>query len=534
MASTVIIRSGAGRGRRRRKPTRETPAIVQGSPVLQAGAVHIVDTFAFGAKSPEEILGEKLHGTSLEDLKEIGDLLKGLRPGMTIRGLGGVEFPEEILDSLRPGSLTLGGDRGAELEQRLEQVLPGLKVGSLAIPGIEIPEEALEKLRKVWPITIRDAGLQKLEQVLSSLRPGSPTIGIEKPASKSSKTPPGTQEIIDAYLPYMEDGGAAEGYLKVRARKLRFFARQHPRLPDDPEVIRRYLRQFKTANVPTRQDQWKALAALYRFATKTYGIPNPMLDVDKPHFKKKPGKRLSRDQAKRFLSVVETDLEWSLVTCYFGLRLRRIEAERLLSEEIKSDYITVVGGKERGEELPLLPLFKDMLDKVENHGPNGRHFPIKADTMAYHIERIGRRAGFEVTPHMLRNTAAALWYYYGGDKSSNRMLLRHSTDDMTDHYSNEFLDELRAKDERHNPMLNLMRELGLAPSEYDRLKTRGDKLAYPNTGSVLVTDPAQLLPQLLDQLIALGQLAHELRHVLGGNGHRPEELKEIIQSTKPI
>jgi len=35
------------------------------------------------------------------------------------------------------------------------------------------------------------------------------------------------------------------------------------------------------------------------------------------------------------------------------------------------------------------------------------------------------------------------------------------------------------------------------------------------------------LPQLLDQLIALGDLAREVSHALGGNGHRAEKLTEI-------
>ena len=42
------------------------------------------------------------------------------------------------------------------------------------------------------------------------------------------------------------------------------------------------------------------------------------------------------------------------------------------------------------------------------------------------------------------------------------------------------------------------------------------------------TSPAEL-PELLDQVIALGERARELKHALGGNGHRSEQLKEIRQ-----
>ena len=42
-------------------------------------------------------------------------------------------------------------------------------------------------------------------------------------------------------------------------------------------------------------------------------------------------------------------------------------------------------------------------------------------------------------------------------------------------------------------------------------------------------DPAELLPQFLDQLIALGQTAQQLCHALGGNGHRPGKISEVIK-----
>jgi len=38
-----------------------------------------------------------------------------------------------------------------------------------------------------------------------------------------------------------------------------------------------------------------------------------------------------------------------------------------------------------------------------------------------------------------------------------------------------------------------------------------------------------LLPELLDRLVVLGQLAEQLSHALGGNGHRPEKAAKLIQ-----
>lgn len=319
-----------------------------------------------------------------------------------------------------------------------------------------------------WDIPAGEVPVNKefTEKFVSDLIEGILTRQQHLKPSAPSLKPISTNEVIDVHLTNKADGGAAEGYLKVQRRKLQHFALRHPQLPSSPDVIREYLRLFKTSDVPTRQDKWMALSMLYKFAVQTYGIENPMLKVDKPHFKRRPGQRLSRAQARSFINTVSSDLEWALVTCFFGLRFRRVEAERLCFSDIKDDYL-IINGKERIEELPLMPIFRKMLMKLwHKHGANNAVFGQQADTLAYHIGRIFERAeieGVRGSPHTLRNTSGALWSTYGGDWTSNRQLLRHSARMMTDHYAALTIDELRDKDERYNPMLNLMRELGLAP-----------------------------------------------------------------------
>ncbi len=456
---------------------------LNGRESLQRKAAIYDQLLITNGKSLEEILGTFRPG-SLEDIFRLGsppieeakieELLQDISRlrSLAIKRAGGIELPEEVLDSLRPGS-----------------VIEVKESGAIEVKGPCRPLKE-ERLKKAWPITIGDTGLEQLRQ-LNKDEVAALILAIRAEGSKPAESLPSTQEVIDAYLTRMEDAGAAKGYLSVRARKLRFFARQYPRLPTDPGVIRVYLRQFKTADVPTRQDNWKALSALYKFASDTYDMPNPIKNkVDKPRFKKKPGQRLSRDQAKIFLAAVETDLEWALVTCYFGLRFRRVEAERLHFGDIKSDYL-VVYGKERTEELPLLPIFGDILLKLQNdRGPSDPVFPIKADTLAYHIKKIFKRAGIEgvrASPHTL-----------------------------------------------NNPMLNLMRELDLVAPQFELIKPYQNTTGVRETEAAVstyqaTTDPAQMLPELLDQMIAVGETARQVSQALGGNGHRPEQLKEIIE-----
>jgi len=52
-----------------------------------------------------------------------------------------------------------------------------------------------------------------------------------------------------------------------------------------------------------------------------------------------------------------------------------------------------------------------------------------------------------------------------------------------------------------------------------------------HTATVLLTEgePDELLMQLLDQVLALGETARQIKEALGHNGDRPEKAKELIE-----
>ncbi|GAI93327.1 unnamed protein product, partial [marine sediment metagenome] len=83
--------------------------------------------------------------------------------------------------------------------------------------------------------------LQEVEEILEGLRPGvtitveeSGAIRIEESGRRPSQPPPGTQDAVAAYLTRMEDGGAAEGYVKVRARSCGFLPGSTPSCQPTP------------------------------------------------------------------------------------------------------------------------------------------------------------------------------------------------------------------------------------------------------------------------------------------------------------
>ena len=47
--------------------------------------------------------------------------------------------------------------------------------------------------------------------------------------------------------------------------------------------------------------------------------------------------------------------------------------------------------------------------------------------------------------------------------------------------------------------------------------------------STLESDPLKLLSRLLDQLIALGQTAQQIRRAFDNNGHHPDEVADLLK-----
>ena len=65
-----------------------------------------------------------------------------------------------------------------------------------------------------------------------------------------------------------------------------------------------------------------------------------------------------------------------------------------------------------------------------------------------------------------------------------------------------------------------------------QVRTLSDTSAYFKqfaSGCGQLDDPAQLLPELLEKLVALGDLAKQVSRALGGNGHRASEVERLMQ-----
>lgn len=280
-----------------------------------------------------------------------------------------------------------------------------------------------------------------------------------------------TVEVIDKFL-------AAKSLhvkpvsLKSYQLNLGTFARHYPILPTEPEPIEQYLGRYSSGNTGINNID-TVLRLFYRFAHERLGLSNPMNKIERPKGKAKPPEHITIMQAQALLNAIQTDRERGLVYCLLGLGLRLSEVRRLRLVDIGEDTI-LIHGKERDEPMPLLSEIKDVLLKLaEGKRPNDPVFtgrgskPLSDGMIQVIIRDLFKRAGIKgvrSSPHTLRHSRGVISDIAGIDTYSSRRLLRHADTQMTDRYSALNLNELRAKEEKYNPLRVLARyELSKRP-----------------------------------------------------------------------
>ena len=472
-------------------------------------------------------------------LKEAREYIEQLRPGSLedIFRSGSLEIPEKAVDEL----VELMRSRPRSLDIILEK--PSKPSRSLK----ESPEEAVERLRKAWPLTIEDAGLEQLGKPGMAIKVGDlGAVQVLEPESRTSGSPLSTQEVIDKFLaskrPYIKPIS-----LKSYELNLRTFARHYSILPTEPEPIEQYLGHYSIENTGINNID-SLLRLLYDFASKRLGLPNPMKKIKRVKGKAKPPQHLTMSQALALLDAIQGNREEGLVYCLLGLGLRLSEVRRLKVADIGEDTI-LVHGKERTEPMPLIPEIRNSLLKlakgkhlcepifsgraksqektryneraIDDEKPTGverNGQPLSDSMIQLIIKRLFQRAGItgvRPSPHTLRHSRGVISDIAGLDDYSSRRLLRHADTQMTDRYSALNLEELRAKEEQYNPLRVLARQN----------QQLGKRPYFAQSTAAVDTN----LINLIDNVIALGEAAKELKRGLGGNGHWPEQLKEIAK-----
>jgi len=239
--------------------------------------------------------------------------------------------------------------------------------------------------------------------------------------------PPSTQEVVRRFLTSKRATNLAEASLKTYTQDYKPFIRKFSSLPTTAEEVEDYLQPFPP---PSRRQQYNRLNALYRFASKRYGLPNPLLDIAKPRVKGKPQRVLFPEDAKRVEANLKDDIERVIFTLGYGMGWRSGEIRRATLGDIGTDTM-VVHGKERDEAVSLIPEIRDCLlalgDGQEPDSPliRGQRGALTKNGIWEKVKKMLERVGVDGSPHSLRHGYGTALAMQGCDAHSIMRLMRH-------------------------------------------------------------------------------------------------------------
>lgn len=213
-----------------------------------------------------------------------------------------------------------------------------------------------------------------------------------------------------------------------------------------------YVLTMKDLSNTTKRKKVACIRSFFKFLTnkEKYLDNNPALELEYAKQIKQLPIYLSLDECKQLLSVITKPRDFCLISIFLHCGLRISELCNLNLNDVKDDYIKVLGkgGKER-----TIPLDSTMKDILHSYIRNYRN-PIKAKDNALFLSRLKHRisvdavqlilknylklAGLEgrkYSPHKLRHSFSTNLYKAGVNILTLKEILGHSTVTSTQIYT---------------------------------------------------------------------------------------------------
>ncbi len=196
----------------------------------------------------------------------------------------------------------------------------------------------------------------------------------------------------------------------------------------------------------------------------TEGLKSPKLWLRLP-------KALEIDEVKKLLSVMLEskyylrDIAMLELMYASGLRVSELVRLKLSDINFEAGFIRVKG---KGDKERVVPIAQRSADKIKNYlnelRPkllkkkvseyvflNNRGQPMTRQRFWQNIKEMGKIAGVNVTPHMIRHSFATHLLEGGADLRSLQKMLGHSDISTTQIYTKVSMDRLRKEYLKHHP-----------------------------------------------------------------------------------
>lgn len=233
---------------------------------------------------------------------------------------------------------------------------------------------------------------------------------------------------------------------------------QLPLYPTGPEPLEYFLASLHISPY-SRFTYWRILQTFFRWASKRYGLENPLAEVQTPKASRPRPRILSLSEVYRLLEhpshIAQVRLLLHLLADT-GIRIG--EAASLTLDDLREDSI-IVRGKTGEREVPCS---QDIVATLRERAPSeGSIFSAHIETLKRTIRDAFRRAGFRghrLGPHTLRHTFATLWE---GSEADLQQILGHKSPEMTFWYRQWRIDRAKRDHQLYSPRMRALKEEGV-------------------------------------------------------------------------
>lgn len=267
--------------------------------------------------------------------------------------------------------------------------------------------------------------------------------------------------------------------------KLQRFARFCPKLPKDPRPIEAFLASLKPSeatkqySLATKQNQFNALRALFRFISERHGSRNPMAKMHPPgrDGDEEPMATLEADELMSLLSSATILRDKAMLTLLVDTGMRSGELAGLRKQDIEAEIVTV-RGKSGKRQIPIseaarrlllsLIIAEDSKDEYVFHGHKGPLTRNGVYRIVYgHMKSAGIKAP-KLGPHRIRHGFGKGYLMNGGDLRSLQVLMGHKRITATQKYTTLVSKDIIEKHHKYSPLGRLTPQLSFLDADKDR------------------------------------------------------------------
>lgn len=258
-------------------------------------------------------------------------------------------------------------------------------------------------------------------------------------------------EIVKLYLCSKKLEGLSEKSIELYANRLRIFFETVNKAPNDVTMndVRMFLALFQMERKVSDRTLDKVRQIIHNFFVwaldEEYISKNPCHNIKKIKFEVKPRKALTRYELETFRRACKTKRETAIVDVLYstGCRISELCSMKMSDYDVTNDSIHIIGKGRKHNTVYINALAKISLSDYLNSKECSEFIFTQERTQERlspsAVERLFRslseRAGFKVTPHILRHTFATLALQSGMPITEVQKCLAHSSVATTQIYA---------------------------------------------------------------------------------------------------